>query len=161
MFVISGFWHGANWTFIIWGALHALYIIIPNFYSNVIIYKLKVPKFIKMMVTFNLVCFAWIFFRANSLSDSLYIISHLFIFSDSFVLFDLSNDLVSEITRLFPYYLALVIILLSYQILELKYKISEKIIDYYPVKRWFIYYTLFFGILLLHTDSSNFIYFQF
>ena len=64
---MSGFWHGANWTFVIWGALHGLYFLalfnISNFNSYQKISE-KVPSIIKILVTYFLVCFAWVFFRA-------------------------------------------------------------------------------------------------
>lgn len=83
-FVVSGFWHGANWTFIIWGALHGSYIVISllaqkpwnKFAKNSGLTKRpKLYRALKISVTFILVCFAYIFFRANSLGDAGYIIS--------------------------------------------------------------------------------------
>jgi D-alanyl-lipoteichoic acid acyltransferase DltB (MBOAT superfamily) len=80
VFIISGFWHGASWTFIIWGALHGLYtvfeIIIKKYgFKN----EMSNPKFnflvigLKRIVVFYLVCFAWIFFRAENVSKAIFI----------------------------------------------------------------------------------------
>jgi len=86
-FVISGLWHGANWTFIVWGFLHALYMLMASAFSSTkermllffrIDRKSRIVGYFNVVVTFSLVCFAWIFFRANSLRDSAYIVSHLF-----------------------------------------------------------------------------------
>lgn len=67
VFVLSGFWHGASWTFIIWGALHGAYYLFFN----------RFPKLANRFTTFILVCFAWVFFRANNLNDAIYIVTHL------------------------------------------------------------------------------------
>jgi D-alanyl-lipoteichoic acid acyltransferase DltB (MBOAT superfamily) len=78
VFFVSGFWHGANWTFVIWGMLHALYRIVgeltgkarKNLYTKMGINMNSFWfKALQKTVTFVLVCFAWIFFRANNLSD--------------------------------------------------------------------------------------------
>lgn len=85
-FVVSGFWHGAQWTFIAWGALHGLYIVISlqsqkqraAFCKKVgLSTRPKLHRVVKITVTFTLVCFAYILFRANSMADALYIMSHL------------------------------------------------------------------------------------
>ncbi len=72
-FLLSGLWHGANWTFVIWGALHGFYYLISTIARKPVAW----PQSLKVIITFSLVCFAWIFFRANHLSDAQYIISHL------------------------------------------------------------------------------------
>ncbi len=86
-FVISGLWHGANWTFLIWGALHGFYYLCSRATSSMrekIILALGWSRlsmgyrFLQIAVTFILVCFAWIFFRANHLADAGYIVGHLF-----------------------------------------------------------------------------------
>ena len=77
-FAISGIWHGANWTFFCWGTLHGLLLCIEK---TIGISKREysgVKKIIHWAVTFVLVCFAWILFRANSLSDFLIIVNGLF-----------------------------------------------------------------------------------
>ena len=80
VFLVSGFWHGANWTFIIWGALHAFYILV--YMLSVDYFKIKLPKTIlsdmlSWAFTFCLVAFAWIFFRANTIHDALVIVKHI------------------------------------------------------------------------------------
>jgi D-alanyl-lipoteichoic acid acyltransferase DltB (MBOAT superfamily) len=78
VFIVSGLWHGANWTFLIWGFLHGLY-----FLGYVIFTKGHAdsheltfapsplwPRILKILLTFHLVCFAWIFFRAGSIQDA-------------------------------------------------------------------------------------------
>src|SRR5690606_29509432 len=87
IFLVSGFWHGANWTFIIWGLLNALY------FLPLLLMKLNrnnigtvaegrifptLNEFISMLVTFSLTVFAWIFFRANDVSHAFSYISSMF-----------------------------------------------------------------------------------
>lgn len=88
-FVVSGLWHGANWGFVVWGGLHGMYMAFSVFYKP---YQKKLHKalgiektaFLKIwqvFVTFNLVSFAWVFFRSNNLGDSLLVLKKMFQFS--------------------------------------------------------------------------------
>jgi alginate O-acetyltransferase complex protein AlgI len=77
-FLISGIWHGAAWTFVIWGVLHAFGILITRELERSAFYRERVPRLAKQLATFAFVCFAWIFFRAASLSDATLIISRIF-----------------------------------------------------------------------------------
>ena len=76
VFLVSGLWHGADWNFVIWGALHGLYMVLGIWLGRMSWPNL--PALVRVIATFHLVAFAWIFFRANTLPDALYIISHLF-----------------------------------------------------------------------------------
>lgn len=75
-FMVSGLWHGANWTFVIWGALHGIYQIIGDIKNKIIPFRL--PFIFSIPITFCLTMFAWIFFRANNVGDAIYIIENLF-----------------------------------------------------------------------------------
>jgi D-alanyl-lipoteichoic acid acyltransferase DltB (MBOAT superfamily) len=86
-FLISGLWHGANWTFVFWGALHGLYVVIFRFtdnFWNQVSASIKMARFrrltnaISRLFTFLLVTYAWIFFRANNISDAIFISRGLF-----------------------------------------------------------------------------------
>ena len=86
-FLISGLWHGANWTYIIWGALNGFYLIVEMAWQNSLTSFRKGFKsnfgqfgvnFALVLVTFGMTCFAWIFFRANTVADAFYIVRHLF-----------------------------------------------------------------------------------
>lgn len=77
-FLISGIWHGAAWTFVIWGALHAAGTLLTRELERSAFYRERVPRQAKQLATFAFVCFAWIFFRAESLSDAGLIISRIF-----------------------------------------------------------------------------------
>ncbi len=87
VFIVSGFWHGANWTFIIWGALHGIYLVssllLKNFREGVArLFTLDkyplVRSGLAIATTFVLVNIGWVFFRANSVGDAFYVVTHLF-----------------------------------------------------------------------------------
>ncbi|HYG77470.1 MAG TPA: MBOAT family O-acyltransferase [Planctomycetota bacterium] len=87
VFLASGLWHGANVTFIIWGFLHGLYLIAEIIFAPArqqISERIGLPRFpalqsgLNIAFTFSLVCFGWIFFRAQNINQALYIASHLF-----------------------------------------------------------------------------------
>jgi hypothetical protein len=86
VFLVSGLWHGASWTFVAWGALHGIYLVaglITGPFRERVRRQLQVHHYetlhrvFQTLLVFSLVCFAWIFFRANSIGDSLLIVSGL------------------------------------------------------------------------------------
>jgi D-alanyl-lipoteichoic acid acyltransferase DltB (MBOAT superfamily) len=76
--VISGLWHGAAWTFVIWGALHALGRVLTRELERTRLYRERVPRFAKQVFVFTFVTFAWIFFRAASWHDACVVVSRIF-----------------------------------------------------------------------------------
>src|ERR1043166_9067166 len=76
-FFISGIWHGANWTFAIWGALHGVGVLITRELERSVFYRERVPRVAKQLGVFLFVCFTWIFFRAGSLDDALLIVKRI------------------------------------------------------------------------------------
>lgn len=77
-FFISGIWHGAAWTFVIWGTLHGLGVLVTRELERSTFYVEKVPKLLKQFGVFLFVCLTWVFFRADSLSDALLIVRRIF-----------------------------------------------------------------------------------
>lgn len=75
VFLISGFWHGANWTFVFWGVLHGVWMVLERLLK---VNTWKFPKLLKVSITFIFVTFAWSIFRAESLTDVLLLWSRLF-----------------------------------------------------------------------------------
>ena len=160
VFLLTGLWHGSNWTFVVWGGIHALYLIFSiatKKYREIIIkttrLKQSVLTIIKIIITFNFICFSWIFFRANTLTDAWYIVSHLFkdwprVFID---------------TGSMSYGVLGIMVLLFIEILQYKKKISLNSFFEIPIlARWCVFYMLIFSIILTGVDSdSAFIYFQF
>ncbi|MGO8745565.1 MAG: MBOAT family O-acyltransferase [Thermoguttaceae bacterium] len=76
-FLVSGIWHGANWTFAIWGILHAFGVMLTRELERSAYYRERVPAILKQAWVFVYVCFAWIFFRATSLADAQLIIHRI------------------------------------------------------------------------------------
>ena len=88
VFVVSGLWHGANWTYVVWGALHGFYQIVGNLTSKmraaIVERSGHAPSdtlvvWVRRVITFTLVCFAWLFFRANSIPEALTLLKTLFV----------------------------------------------------------------------------------
>jgi alginate O-acetyltransferase complex protein AlgI len=77
-FLVSGIWHGAAWTFVIWGALHGLGLALTYELERSAFYRKRVPKVVKQVCVFAFVCFTWIFFRANSLPDAFMVVRRIF-----------------------------------------------------------------------------------
>lgn len=111
-FVVSGIWHGANWTFVIWGFLHGIYNALQKFlgFDKLKFNNFSSPKFLLILLNFSLVSLAWVFFRANTISDAFSILNKIFTdhgvpFTDptslSFGLFGLSILLFKEISEEF------------------------------------------------------------
>lgn len=166
-FLISGFWHGANWTFIVWGTLHGLFFIIyvatNGWLSKVINIKVNqvFMKTIHIVFTFSLVTFAWIFFRAENISDAVIIVKGIFAFNSDII--NLSSYLLPEIGYYkFPFYLGLILLLQMVHFFE-KNKNFLTMINSKPlVMRWSFYYSLVILILVFGIHGKqDFIYFQF
>ena len=91
-FLVSGIWHGANWTFVIWGCMHGVFQIVEKMLGQQKCKYGPTGKTIKIIITFLLVNFAWIFFRMPTLSDACGVVGRIFDPTLSFsVYIDLSN----------------------------------------------------------------------
>ena len=77
-FLVSGLWHGASWTYVIWGGLHGLGQIVEKEWDRHFPPKKGRRSRIRVLLVFGFVCLAWIFFRANTFSDAVYVLTHLF-----------------------------------------------------------------------------------
>jgi len=167
-FLISGLWHGANWTFIIWGGLHGFYMLTSTWTKPVrdkitTLTKLnRRPRLLKILqvgLTFHLVLFSWIFFRANSMSDAFTIIGHLFSNFDPAGLFS-----INEFGRQhFALAIVSIAILIVVETVQSRINIRGWLSTRSAVVRWAVYYTLVMIILLFgaYDSSRAFIYFQF
>ncbi len=161
VFMASGLWHGTSWNFVIWGALHGIYLIfgqITEKLQNRILGKGIVGQTIHWLITICLVLFAWIFFRAASFADAKYIIGHLF---------SSSSHSISELIKLIGIQ-QLWVLLGGILILELvQHKESIQNMGAWISKKpkfieWGIYYFLLFSILIFgYYGEVQFIYFQF
>lgn len=164
-FTVSGLWHGANWTFIIWGALHSVFHLIQKHTQNYsglkFIKTFKMPKFIGILLTFTCVTFAWIFFRADSITIAFNIISEIASTS-------LFINPIPDIKLLGPATLPIILIisigyLAIFEILNKDAKYSFQVSSYSPIGRTLAYGSLLFLILFFRATNGkiDFIYFQF
>lgn len=163
VFLVSGLWHGANWTFIAWGGLHGTFYLLGGFFRrawrNIFPQNERLSamfKPLKILLTFHLVAFAWIFFRAASLGDA-WLIATRILTQPVGSLYMGPSTLTTALSVL------LILFLVSVQLLQYGGRISL----YFstarmPVQlRWAGYLTLVLGIMLLGKSSNEFIYFQF
>ncbi|WJJ95487.1 MBOAT family O-acyltransferase [Algibacter luteus] len=163
IFLVSGFWHGANWTFIIWGFLNALYFIPVMLLNknrvntNNVAEGVLFPTFVElrqMLFTFLLTMIAWVFFRAPSVSDAILYLNGLFDIS----IFTIPENLNEWILTL-VFILALVVV-------EWLQREKEHALELYNTKmskqlRWSFYLIIFFIIFWYGGTQQDFIYFQF
>ena len=171
VFLISGLWHGANWTFIAWGALHGFYLIFGLATKNIRTkidnaFSLHRMPFLSIITTFILVAFAWIFFRANTIGSALYISKHIFtglpetvirVLKGHYVFQNMGLDLKGTVLSIF-----LIIFLETIHYVQDKVDISDYLIQKPAVLRWSVYYCIVLLILFLGVfDERQFIYFQF
>ena len=160
VFLVSGLWHGAAWTFIIWGFLHGIYQVIETLLSKYS--KIHINfKPLKILITFALVCFAWIFFRANNVGDAFLIIRGLF---DNF---HLNRGILLDISLIEYIILGVYLIVIGiFEILSTKVDLFEKIKKKNIIIRYTIYYILIFSSIIFGIygpgfSMQEFIYFQF
>ena len=168
-FTISGLWHGANWTFIAWGAIHGIMLIIYRLIKdlnerlNHIVFKL--PHLLRVIITFIVVCFAWVFFRANSLNDAVFIISNMFGDTDHYFNYLILSTKFRGI-GLTPGDLLTVsifiIIIILIDFFETNNKLA-KALESSRLLKWSFYYIILFSTIIwgVQNSAENFIYFQF
>jgi D-alanyl-lipoteichoic acid acyltransferase DltB (MBOAT superfamily) len=174
-FLISGLWHGAAWTFVIWGALHGFYQIFSlvtkkyrdKFKESIgLVNYPTLNKYLQIGITFILVDFAWIFFRANSLTDAWYIIRNLFsgitsqISSIGMLSISLSGFGFSKYELAVA--VGVILIMEAIHLIQRHGSIRHMMRDKPIWFRWSLYYALIFMILFLGAyGNQEFIYFQF
>jgi len=160
IFFVSGFWHGANWTFIVWGGLHALFFL-PLLLTNLNRKNLDtisqnkwypgLSDAIKMLITFSLTCFAWIFFRAASITESFQYIKRLF-----------TNLIFKwEYLNIERYNIEMLLLIATFVIIEWFNRHHE-----HPITGKFSFLKMAIIVLMIltlgvYSEHQNFIYFQF
>jgi hypothetical protein len=163
----SGLWHGTNWTFLVWGALHGVFLVSSILWNRATVsswvpFSLppQVVMGLNIFITFNLVCFAWVFFRANSISDALYIIRHLFV----------NQEINASLFGLMPLgwydWLIALLAIITMEMVQYgqrKYSSLREVLRRQPVwLRWSVYYALIVVIFMFGKfGSGEFIYARF
>ncbi len=169
--LISGLWHGANWTFVLWGGLHGIYQVIEGFLRDLF------PKdanrkegvasaILHGLITFGLVDLAWIFFRSDSIGDALFIVTHLhngviLHFLDAWE--KMKVDMLITDMGLWKL-LAAIVVLMVYDFFSLKHDIPKEMSKWKLPLRWIIYVGVTSLIIInkLHGGTTQqFIYFNF
>lgn len=163
LFLVSGLWHGANWTFVIWGALNALYIlplvVLKRNRSHLeIVAKGRswptLKEFVSILSTFLLIVFTWIFFRAESLE-------HAFIYIRGMLDWSLFTLPTVDVFGVWTLLSILLLLVLEWRGREDNYAL-ERIFHGRPTAlRWPVYYALIGLIVFLGGRAQEFIYFQF
>jgi len=161
IFVVSGFWHGANWTFMAWGLINGL-LFIPSFvrgknrkYLDIVANNSILPSFTElgqMLITFTITCFAWIFFRAETISQAFLYIKKIFV-----------NNIYFEIPRMGILQIgSYIAILLIIEWIQRRKQHGLEISELNVYFRWPTY--IFLTALVINGvlgGSEEFIYFQF
>jgi alginate O-acetyltransferase complex protein AlgI len=146
--VISGIWHGAAWTFVIWGALHALGRCLTRKTEQTTFYQERIPRLVKQSLVFSFVTFTWIFFRAQSLNDAWLIIGRIFTtyWTDP----------------RFPLLMAAFILAVwLYQLLFNSESVLRRCLELAPVRVALAMFMIAYLLIVAQPSSKPFIYFQF
>lgn len=157
VFTVSGLWHGPNWTFIVWGLLHGTYISIEQ---NALVKNIqtKLPPWIRVIFTFCLICFAWLFFRSDSIAAAFLFLKSLFgTWSLSKVEADLISTLSINIILLKTLVALIAGLIISFRAHKLLPLIPKNNLSRLLLSIFLIYVMLFFG----EFNEEKFIYFQF
>jgi D-alanyl-lipoteichoic acid acyltransferase DltB (MBOAT superfamily) len=169
IFIVSGFWHGANWTFIVWGALNAVYflpLLLLNknrAHTGNIAQNRLLPTFKELrgiLLTFALTVLAWVFFRAENIKHALRYLKDLFTGLGNFSNYYKTYQMLSDFN------FALLFLVVTFIVMEWlgrnqKFaieKLDSKIKS--PVRHIF-YYSLIVAIFWFSGQQQEFIYFQF
>ncbi|MFN0187335.1 MAG: MBOAT family O-acyltransferase [Bacteroidia bacterium] len=171
VFLISGIWHGANWTYVVWGAMHGVFlmfaIVKDDFFEKRNIKFLKNNKLLhglNVFITLQLVCFAWIFFRANSIQDATTIIHKIGFGEYSIQTFIDSISALADNPKNFSRTLFIMLLMGIFYVIDpfVDKIIKGRIILHKPYMKYALYSFMVASILLFgFFGEVSFIYFQF
>jgi len=153
VFTVSGLWHGANWTFIIWGALHGLFLLIEQIFLKPIGLS-QWPKWLGKFYVYILVLFAWVFFRASDFSNAITVINGLFR-SPRLGLTQLKSFQIIEFFIFIP-------LMLTLEWADHKINLTKATRNLSLFPRWVIYWaSVIIFLFTAQFNGNQFIYFQF
>ncbi len=153
VFAVSGLWHGASRTFLAWGLYHGFLSAINRLLSV----KIEFPKPIKVFITFLIVAFGLIFFRASSMPDAFKVIGNLFAYNGSLSILNGIQNI-----KLILLFTTLFVVLILERLNEVKPELFQNLFGKKLFKYSAYYYAVFLIILLgVYNNAPNFIYFQF
>jgi D-alanyl-lipoteichoic acid acyltransferase DltB (MBOAT superfamily) len=146
--LISGIWHGAAWTFVMWGAMHALGRGPTRELEQTQFYKERIPRLVKQLLVFAFVTFTWIFFRAQTLSDAWLVISRIFT--------------TRWVDPHFPLLMAVLILAVwLYQLLYTSGLTLRRYLEVPPVRVGLATAMIVYLVIVAQPSTKQFIYFQF
>jgi D-alanyl-lipoteichoic acid acyltransferase DltB (MBOAT superfamily) len=158
VFLISGLWHGANWTFVVWGGLNGMYQVVSLVFGRDQNRKTAVRSFLSGLVTFHLVLITWVFFRAASLSDAATILSRVVRSASSLPRLLAARAVNQDVVFL----VALIGVLLIVETLDERRPVWERVRSRPVVVRWSVYYALLFALIVFGAwNLREFVYMQF
>ena len=160
-FLISGLWHGANWTFVLWGGIHGIGLLCENYFAK---RKKNSFRLLSVFVTFSLVMLAWVFFRSANIQNAVYVFNHMFFGLTNLKLYFITGlkalniDFLTNVKIGIVYFLPLVI----YDNLSIKINIIKLLAE----QSWGMRSAVIFFVALLisifgYVGQSSFVYFQF
>ena len=166
-FALSGLWHGANWTFIVWGIYHGLLLVLHKIYADLLgaygfykeLQKSWVYKFIATTVTFIVICYGWLIFRAENLTQVWEMTLTLFMTSGAIShYFDAISYSISIILSLIGVFILFIIHFFQYFKHDLMWMYNQK---YWGIRGLFYFILIYLLINGPVYDAKKFIYFQF
>lgn len=165
VFLISGLWHGASWAFIIWGGLNGAMIILSKVKRQQV--KFRLPRLLARIITFGLIDFTWLFFRASDLSEALNLLSKIICeFRVTEFSINALIEVFPDVTTVYVVILALIILFIVDTLQYNQIQVRQWVLSRKILVRWAVYLLLVFGILLFGEfgivhEQTQFIYFQF
>ena len=152
-FLVSGLWHGANWTFVVWGGIHGIANSIEALNRKYNILTLRIPA-LNLVGTFTIVCLSWVFFRAANVGDAFQFIQKMFVPTTAGI-----TSVVS------PYRLLVMVSMLAAMLffeITPRFSVFRKYVWKQRAIRWSFYYFLILALFVFgRTTDTEFIYFQF
>lgn len=162
-FLVSGLWHGASWTFVLWGAIHGIFVIIERLTNDWIE---KVPKLIRNVITFLIVNCLWVLFRAESVKQALMIYQGMLRvpkdLSEVASLSAIVNDGIIPIPDLLWAVYLLIILILLFMLLSIRKNSNQLYKEFVPDCRTMTFAVSLFSISVIHMSRlANFVYVNF
>ncbi len=165
VFVVSGLWHGANWTFVVWGGLNGFYQVVSLLTRGVrekLAGVVRIPAWpltaFQMLLTFHLILITWVFFRAASIGDALTVISRVLESSAALPAMLRVRVFTGEV----GFAIALVVVLLAIEVLDERKPLWERVRPLPVPVRWAVYYALIAAVIVFGSwQLQSFVYMQF
>lgn len=152
-FLVSGLWHGANWTFVVWGGIHGIANSIETLNRKYGIFSLRIPA-VNLFCTFAIVCLSWVFFRASNVGEAFQIIRGMCVPTAAGI---------TSVVK--PYQLLVMVSMLGAMLffeIAPRFYFVKKYFTKSRTIRWSFYYFLIIALFVFgRVSDSEFIYFQF